>query len=118
MPVCAISVDDKRAFGKAVGEELVRRHGKKRSYGIPEVRSAVRAQNYPADWACWAYALYGVPAEFADYHRSIGVTCDHATMKSEMVSALTDGASSSWFDVDMSWLEWPDIDLSSIFDFL
>jgi hypothetical protein len=38
-------------------------------------------------------------------------------MRAEMVSAMTDGASSSWFDIDTSWLEWPDIDLSSIFDF-
>jgi len=118
MTVCAIGVDDKREFGKAVGEELVRTHGKKRYYGIPEVRSAARARKYPAAWDCWALALYGVPTEFADYHRSIGVACDHATMKSEMVSALTDGASGSWFDADMSWLEWPDIDLPSIFDFL
>jgi len=37
-------------------------------------------------------------------------------MKAEMVSAMTDGASTSWFDTDMSWLEWPDVDLSAIFE--
>jgi len=39
-------------------------------------------------------------------------------MKSEMAAAITDGASSSWFDFDfdLSWLEWPDFDVPSIFD--
>ncbi len=39
-------------------------------------------------------------------------------MKTEMTSALTDGASNSWSDLDLSWLEWPDIELPSIFDFI
>jgi hypothetical protein len=37
-------------------------------------------------------------------------------MRSQMVSAVTDGASVSWFDVDFSWLEWPDFDFSGSFD--
>ena len=39
-------------------------------------------------------------------------------MKSELVASLTEGASESWFDVNVSWLDWPDIDLSGIFDFI
>jgi len=39
-------------------------------------------------------------------------------MKPEITSALTDGASDSWFDMDLSWLEWLDIELPSIFNFL
>jgi hypothetical protein len=37
-------------------------------------------------------------------------------MKAQMAHAITDGASDSWFDFDLSWLEWPDFDLPSIFD--
>lgn len=68
------------------------------------------------DWHCWAMCVYSIAADFNAYHTSIGEICDYASMKSEMTSALTDGVSDSWFDADMSWLEWPDIDLSSIFD--
>jgi hypothetical protein len=116
MAICAISIDDKRAFGKAVGEELVRRHGKQPYYTVPQVRAAARARKYPVDWDCWAMSLYTAPPEFFGYHQSIGESCDYAAMKSEMVATMTNGASSSWFEVDMSWLDWPDIDLGSIFD--
>ena len=38
-------------------------------------------------------------------------------MKSEVLADLAGGASAfSLLDVDLSWLEWPDIDLSAIFD--
>jgi hypothetical protein len=62
-------------------------------------------------------ALYASPADFTAYHDEIGEQCDYASMKAEMTAALTDGASGSWFDVDLSWLDWPDIELPSIFDF-
>jgi hypothetical protein len=39
-------------------------------------------------------------------------------MRGEMIEALADGNSWSLLDIDLSWLEWPDIDLSSIFDFI
>ena len=38
-------------------------------------------------------------------------------MKGEMLSSVSTTADSSWFDLDLSWLEFPDIDLS-LFDFL
>jgi len=57
-------------------------------------------------------------SDFEAYHRSTGETCDYGSMKADMTSALTDGASESWFDLDVSWLDGPDIDLSSVFDFL
>jgi hypothetical protein len=61
--------------------------------------------------------LFASAADFNKYHASIGETCDYSAMKSEMAIALTDGASESWFDFDLSWLEWPELDLSSIFSF-
>jgi len=77
----------------------------------------MRRRNYVVDLDCWALALFSSPSEFRSYHDSIGEVCDLGEMKADMLSAVTDGASADWFSVDLSWLEWPDIDLSSIFDF-
>lgn len=48
---------------------------------------------------------------------AIGDGCDNSAMKAEMTSALTDGASDSWFSFDISWLEWPNIELPTIYEF-
>ncbi len=37
-------------------------------------------------------------------------------MKTELLTDLASGASFSIFDLDLSWLEWPNIDISAIFD--
>jgi hypothetical protein len=118
MTSCSASPPDKKAYGKEVGEILVRDHGKKSFYSIDQVKNALSQSAYGMDWSCWAFCLYTSASDFKAYHDSIGETCDYASMKSEMTSAITGGASDSWFDLDLSWLEWPDIELSSIFDFL
>jgi hypothetical protein len=61
-------------------------------------------------------SLYSSRKNFDEHHAATREVCDYASMKSEMTAAMTDGASDSWFNIGMSWLEWPDIDLSSIFD--
>ena len=63
-------------------------------------------------------SLYSSHKNFDAHHAATVEVCDYAAMKGEMTAAMTDDASKSWFDIDMSWLEWPDIDLSSIFDAL
>lgn len=118
MPTCKLQPDDKRAFAQAVGNDLLKHHGKRKSYSPSQVRDACDRLGFAADWHCWAMALYCAPADFAAYHEAIGEVCDQASMKSEMAAALTDGASEAWFDVDLSWLDWPDVDLSGIFDFV
>jgi len=37
-------------------------------------------------------------------------------MKAEVLAELAIDGTFSIFDIDLSWLEWPDIHLSSIFD--
>ena len=118
MNTCSNRPADLRAFGKSVGDELIRRHGKQKTYKPKQVQSAVERLGFPLDWGCWAMSLYSPREEFEAHHAATGEVCDYGAMKSEMTAALTDGASNSWFDIDMSWLEWPDIDLSSIFDFI
>jgi hypothetical protein len=116
MNTCSTSVIDKRAFGKAVGNELIRRHGKRTNYMPKQIERAVERAGFPVDVSCWAMSLYSSRKNFDEHHAATGEVCDYAAMKSEMTAAMTDGASNSWFNIDMSWLEWPDIDLSSIFD--
>ena len=114
---CTISPKDKRAQAKAVGDDLVRHHGKKRYYTVQEVKDANQRMRIDADFACWSHAMFNSHTDFDAYHRSIGEQCDYGSMKSEMLSALSDTSNTSWFDIDLSWLEFPDIDWS-IFDFL
>jgi cysteine synthase len=117
MTICHATSVDKKKLGIAVGSELVRTHGKKRYYSRRQVKTAAEQTGYSVDWHCWAYSLYISPGDFDAHHRASGETCDYEAMRAEMTAAVTDGASSSWFDVDLSWLEWPDIDFDSLFDF-
>lgn len=112
----AVSVD-KRALGKTVGDELLKRHGKQRFYKVQEVLDVFDFLELGFDGLNWALAAFSSPEEFAAYNASLGSTADYAAMKSEMFDAMTGTDSSSWFDLDMSWLEWPDFDFSGLFDF-
>lgn len=117
MTIPPLSFAAKKRLGIAVGSDLVRTHGKQRFYSTKQVRASVDRTGYAIDWSCWAYSLYTSPADFAAHHNAIGEVCDYGAMRSEMTAAVTDGASALWFDVDLSWLDWPDTDFGSIFDF-
>ncbi len=118
MKPLALADQDKQLYVKEVGEYLVRHHGQQNVYTPEQVKQASDKSRFGVDWACWAMTVFSSHDAFDDYHARIGETCDYAAMKSDMVSLMTDGASDAWFDIDLSWLEWPDIDLGSIFDFL
>lgn len=115
---CFKSPEDKKAYVSEVGQILVKDYGKKKYYSPKEVRSASAKSSYNFDFHCWAMCVFCSFDDFGSYHDSIGEVCDYTSMKSEMASALTDSTSSSWFDVDLSWLEWPDFELPSMFDLL
>jgi hypothetical protein len=72
--------------------------------------------NFPIDIYCWAYYIFSTPEDFKAIHDTAGEVCDYAAMKAEVLADLVTGGFSSLFDIDLSWLEWPDIDPSSIFD--
>jgi hypothetical protein len=103
---------------KRLAAELTKTHGRKRFYSIGETRQAMRKLGTPLDFYCWGHAFFCSHADFDAHHRTLGQSCDYAQMKSQMISDVTNGASEQWlnFDVDWSWLQWPDIDVSSIFD--
>ena len=68
------------------------------------------------DLDCWAFSLFTSRSDFDAYHQGLGEVCNYTLMRTEMITALTETAPGSWLDIDLSWLEWPDIDLSAIFD--
>lgn len=117
MPACEQPPPDKKVFARSVGHELLVKHGKHKYYSREQITSSCRELGYVIDWHCWAMCLFMEPVEFNLYHESIGESCDLLEMKSQMVDAVTDGQSYSWFEMDLSWLEWPDIDMSDLFDF-
>lgn len=115
MAACEMKPADKKAFVGAVGEELVRRHGKRNYYRLDDISKAATARGYPVDVHCWAYCIFSAPQDFKALHDALGEICDQGKMKAEVLSDLS-GGSFEWPDIDLSWLEWPDIDFSSIFD--
>ena len=117
MPACAISPPDRRRQVRLVGNDLLKNNGKKRYYTVQEVKDANRRQGIRNDVACWSHAAFNSHTDFDTYHRSIGETCDYVSMKNEMLSSVSDATDTSWFDIDLSWLEFPDLDFS-LFDFL
>lgn len=118
MPACAMTPSDHRRQVRMVGDDLVKNYGKKKFYSVAEVRSANRRQNVGVDFGCWSHATFNTHGDFDAYHQSIGESCDYASMKAEMLSSVTTSSDTSWFDfdLDLSWLEFPDIDWS-LFDF-
>jgi hypothetical protein len=107
---------DRRRQVKLVGDDLVKNHGRKSFYSVEEVKAANRRQGIGLDFGCWSHATFNSHKDFDAYHQSIGESCDYVSMKAEMLSSVSTAADTSWFDVDLSWLEFPDIDWS-IFDF-
>lgn len=116
MPACHIKPEDKKAFIGAVDQQLVKTHGKRKYYPPADIRQAADYCGYPIDIHCWAYCFYSSPGDFAALHDAAGEICDYVAMKTELLTDLAGGASFALPDIDLSWLEWPDIDLSSIFE--
>jgi hypothetical protein len=121
MPACAIQPADRNKQIRVVGNDLVKNYGKKKFYTVQEVKNANRRQSIDYDAGCWSHAFFNSHRDFDEYHAKIGETCDYAAMKREMLDSVTTTADSSSvfdlnFDLDLSWLELPDIDWS-LFDF-
>lgn len=114
---CAISPVDKQRQAKVVGDDLVRHHGKRKFYSVSQVKAANERCSIQPDYACWSHALFNTHFDFDRIHAQLGETCDYLSMKRAMLESVSISDASSWFDFDLSWLDFPDIDWS-IFDFL
>lgn len=117
MPATLQHPIDRRAVGKAVGDELLKRHGKKRFYTVHEVADVVHTLMLGADALSQSLALYSTADEFNAYHATIGEPRDYAKLKGEMFEVMVELTIEGWFEIDMSWLDWPDFDFSGFFDF-
>ena len=113
---CVISTGDKQTQAKRVGGDLLRHHGKRKFYSVDQVRAANRRCDISIDAACWSHALFNSHEDFDRIHAVAGEACDYLAMKKEMLESVSTDSSSAWFDLDLSWLEFPDLDWS-IFDF-
>ena len=114
---CHIGPKDKKEMIGKVGEDLVRRHGKRKYYPPADVRRSADRCGYAVDVHCWAYCIFTTPEDFKALHAAAGEACDYAVMKAQVLADLAGGPSAfSLFDLNLSWLDWPDISLSSIFD--
>ena len=113
---CAISPVDRQRQAKLVGDDLVKHHGKRKYYSAREVKAANERCNISIDYCCWSFAMFNTHFEFDRMHAGSGEACDYLAMKQSMLESVSSGGESSWFDFDLSWLDFPDIDWS-IFDF-
>lgn len=116
MAACEMKPEDKKALVGSVGEKLVERHGKKKYYKPEQVRKATRESGWDIDLVCWAHCIYLSPEDFSFVHSAAGEVCDQAVMKAEVLADLAGSEGFQLPDIDLSWLEWPDIDLPDLFD--
>ncbi len=110
------SQKEKKTYLNAVGQKLVERRGKKKYYSREEVDEAITNALVTIDWACLAYCVFLDEATFDAIHAGIDVVCDYHEMRRDALAALTEESGFLEMDLDLSWLEWPDIDLGSVFD--
>lgn len=116
MTACELKPEDKKKYISDVGQRLVRAHGKKQYYQPGQIKKASHDGGHQPDILCWAYCMFSSPADFASIHEAAGEVCDYVSMKAELLSELSGSGSFLGIDIDLSWLDWPDIDLSSVFD--
>ena len=114
---CTMRPADRRKQIQGVGNDLLKHYGKRKFYTVEQVKEANARLGIPFDFCCWSHAAFNSHRDFDAFHESIGESCDYGVMKADMlasVSAVEEAP--SWFDFDLSWLEFPDIDWS-LFDF-
>ncbi len=116
MALAQLTQAQKKQFVQDVGADLVETHGKRKYYSQSEIKAAAIRTGASVDWLCWSYAFFMSEPDFLAYHESIGEVCDYGMMRSAMAEALTVDVG-TWFDFDLSWLDWPADILGGVFDF-
>ncbi|MBL8850369.1 MAG: hypothetical protein JNG89_11880 [Planctomycetaceae bacterium] len=118
MQACSMPPADRRRQIQRVGKDLMQHYGRKKYYTVDEVKQANLRQCISLDFWCWSHAMFNSHHDFDALHLSLGEACNYASMKSDMLSAVSGAVdATSWFDFDfdLSWIEFPDLDWS-IFD--
>ena len=97
---------------RMVGIDLLRTHRKRKQYSVAQVQDANRRQGVGPDFVCWPHSFFNSHSDFDALHRTLGEICDYGAMKMQLLESLTVTHETLWFDVNLSWPELPDIDLS------
>lgn len=110
-PACQLVPENKKAYIRDLGNQLVKEHGKKAYYKPEEVKKAHRQSAWSSlDFSCWGMSVFSSHADFDAYHQETGEVCDYAGMKSGMLQGLAMEGGSTWLtipdlDIDASWLD-------------
>lgn len=122
LDICALPEVDKRLLAKKVGSDLVRQHGKRSHYTVPEIKAAARRQKFPDTWDCWALSLYASAEDFGSYHLRTGEQCDYLAMRNSMSEcvatdlSLADAIPADHSDLVAAVLDWSPSNSTSWFD--
>jgi hypothetical protein len=109
---------DKRAFIGDVGRRLTARHGMRKYYKPDQVRRATVDAGYSNGLVHWAYCIYLTSHDFHVVQLAEGVAGEYSTMKASVLAGLTSDGSFRDADLHLSWMEWQDIDVSSLLDWV
>lgn len=111
-----LTPEAKKAYLNKVGKKLVERHGKKKYYSRKEVEGVIKLTPDAVNLAFLAYGVFTNQETFQHIHQETEKGYSYEEMRRDALSALTDSGSYLDIDLDLSWLDWPDIDLGSVFD--
>jgi hypothetical protein len=73
---------------KRLGSLLRARYGPQQAYTPDQVKRMMREWGYSTPYDCYGLAMYCSQADFVDYHRSRGESCNYDAMRSEISHCL------------------------------
>lgn len=71
-------------YAKRLGRLLRTRYGIQQKYSPMQVKKMMKKWGYSTDYDRYGLAMYCDRADFIDYHRAIGESCDYETLRSEI----------------------------------
>jgi hypothetical protein len=78
-----------RDYSLYVGRILRGRYGLQNQYPPGQVKQTIQQYGYQTDNDCYALAMYCDQADFIDFHRSIGESCNYSEMRYEIRDCLS-----------------------------
>jgi uncharacterized membrane protein YgcG len=76
-------------YSKHLGTKLRERYGVREKYPPAQIKATIVESGWSGSNDCYGIAMYADSADFIEYHRSIGETCDYAAMRSDISKCLS-----------------------------
>lgn len=120
--ICSKCPENKKEYISELGQILITDFGKKEFYKPEEVDKAHKKSSFSGfDFNCWGSAVFSEHSEFDRYHEQTGEVCDYASMKTEMLTGISDSNASNWFglpdfNIDLSWVDLAEIGFSAVLE--